>query len=582
MHTIHFRWLSNPPPAGCQILAAGSISVDADRYASMVRPSGFRPRDRCQRLALAAAILGKAPFPADDDGWSAACQTLLVPNPMPQSAPEVTIVICTYNRASLLPDAVRSARDQDWPCTILVVNDGSTDQTAQWLGTQADLRVLSHQPNRGKPAALNTAINAVETEFFLVLDDDDRLLPGSVRTLANALLQRPEAGAAWGDTIVFDDATGQAIDYRAASRLPNTKQAVLTTIPALPGATLIRTAAQSQLAAFDSRLVRGQDMDHFLRLSSLFPVVTVPLPVLLYRKHDGLRGSAAARWKKHADPQEHRRRFLACVQPVFRERWALAKPARSDAFAWALGLHQRELKAEAQRELNRWSAPFSAFEESVKKRVGHVLSAHPGGRERSVSRPPGAVPMHAPAEADRARLLVVDDGDDGALEACLLAAGEHEAVEVVVDAARDTIGGAQLFWPGHYRAAGVFAASGLVRLRLSSTPDWESPPVDAALIPPLPPASAVRALAWALGWALPSPTRQVTGSTLHPAAAACRAARGAKGAAALAPAIAVMTTLPNWAPGLWLGAQACAQAGLAEDAEKLRFSAGAAAGAAGG
>ena len=522
--------------------------------------SGFRPRDGTERILIAMYLRVGGTRPPDEDGFVTACEQVALQRPSAAGLTPVTIVICTFNRVHLLPEAVASARAQDWPVRIVVVDDGSVDGTPAWLASQPDLRVLTHTPNRGKPAALDTAIAAIDTDTFLVLDDDDELLPGSVRVLSEALAKHPEAVAAWGDTVVFDGSSGLPIEWRAATRLPMTKRAVLTTIPALPGATLVRTAAQRLAGPFDPRLVRGQDMDQFLRLSELGPAITVPLPVLWYRRHDGLRGSAAGQWRKHADPGEHRKRFLACVQPVFLERWALSRPERDEGFAWAVGLAERGLANEARRELSRWPGPYSPHEAWVAARVG---TSHP------------------PARQGPGRVIVVDDGDDGALEQTLAyhgaatgALGRRALLEVVLARPRDTIGGAQIFWPGAYRAATTMRATGSARLCLSSTPSWISPPVDATLLPPLPPGCSVRALAWALGWDLPAPSRAIHDSPLHPIAGACRDAAGRNGAAALAPAVAVMQALPGWKPGLVLGARACDSAGLVDDAASLRRAAG--------
>lgn len=520
----------------------------------MVPANGFLPRDRAERLGIAKFLVQGIGNPTDADHFVRACSALLRPGDVPAGAAPVTILICTYNRLHLLPEAVASARRQDWPVRIIVVNDGSTDGTADWLAAQSDITVLTHAPNRGKPAALDTGIDAIATETFLVLDDDDKLFPGSIRVLSQALAETPTAVAAWGDTIVFDGATGEPSDWRLATRLSMTKRAVLATIPALPGATLIRTAAQREVGKFDPRLVRGQDMDHFLRLSDRGPIVTVPLPVLLYRRHDGLRGDATARWRKHADPAEHRRRFLACVQPVFLERWARSSHDRSEGFAWVLGLAERDLPECARRELSKWEAPYTPHEAWVAKRIGS---------------PSGSASTDPTSEAF-VRLLVVDDGDDGALETTLCTHVSSMPTEVVLPAPRDTIGSAQIFWPGTYRVSSAFRAKGLVRVCLSSCPEWISPVVDAEMFPLLPPAAAVRALGWAMGWNIPDSTRDVRGSIVHPTVRACRDAATRTGSAALAPAIAVMTALPDWAPGILLAAKACEGAGLADDAAALR------------
>ena len=236
------------------------------------------------------------------------------------------------------------------------------------------------------------------------------------------------------------------------------------------------------------------------------------------------------------------------------ERWARSIPGRAEGFAWALGLAERDLPECARRELSRWEAPFTPHEAWVAKRVGS----------------PSKGASTDPATEAPMRLLVVDDGDDGALENTLCTHADAKSVEVVLLTPRDTIGSAQIFWPGVYRVSGSLRATGQVHVCLSSRPRWMSPVVDAALLPPLPPAVAVCALGWALGWNIPDSTRDVRGVCEHPTVRACRDAATRTGKAALGPAIAVMTALPNWAPGILLAAKACEGAGLVEDGAALR------------
>ena len=99
--------------------------------------------------------------------------------------PLVTVVIPTYNRVSLVGQAIASARSQSYlPLHIVVVDDGSTDATpalpAQ-MRPDPSLTVVRHDTNRGASAAKNTGLDHMpaETAFFGILDSDDELRRGS-------------------------------------------------------------------------------------------------------------------------------------------------------------------------------------------------------------------------------------------------------------------------------------------------------------------------------------------------------------------------------------------------------------------
>ncbi len=513
----------------------------------------YQPRTVQERLSIATALFEGRPPPTDTDGFGAACADVFASceREPAEGRPLVSILICTFNRAGWLTEAIDSALAQDWPVEVVVVDDGSTDDTPAVVARQGDrVGAFRHTKNTGKPGALNTGVAALRGEAFLILDDDDRLLPGAVRRLARALFADEAAVAAHGDTIVFDDESGLPVDWRTACRLPPGmwRQATLTTIPAMPGATLIRTAAQRELGPFDPGLVRGQDMDHFLRLSALGHGTTVPLPVQLYRRHDALRGREGAQWKKHRDPTEHRRRFLACVQPVFRQRWKDSVHDRAEGFAWAVGLQERELHAEAAVELAKWPLPATPRERWVRARA------------RLPNPPPAAgIPT-----------LVIDDGAEGALAALLASLPPMEALTVVAASAHDGLAACQLFWPGDYRVERPLTRrTGLVHMRLASSPEWAPPPLDASLLLPLPPADAVLTLALALGAPPPQRSRVPEGVTAHPLTRQCLLASIAPPLQAIGAAANVLQATPGWPPGRLLAARACRAAGLTQEAEAL-------------
>jgi glycosyltransferase involved in cell wall biosynthesis len=98
-----------------------------------------------------------------------------------------SVVLCTYNRADLIIDAVGRVLDQSWPdFELIVVDDGSTDQTAERLATVDDprLRVI-HRENGGLSAARNTGIYEASARLVVLLDDDDEVAPDWLSGLAS-------------------------------------------------------------------------------------------------------------------------------------------------------------------------------------------------------------------------------------------------------------------------------------------------------------------------------------------------------------------------------------------------------------
>ena len=100
-------------------------------------------------------------------------------------SPIISIIIPTYNRADTLNRALDSILKQTFGgFEIIVVNDGSTDNTYEILKNYSDTRikVISHTKNKGVTAAINTGFNSMNGEWFTLLGSDDEILPAAFET----------------------------------------------------------------------------------------------------------------------------------------------------------------------------------------------------------------------------------------------------------------------------------------------------------------------------------------------------------------------------------------------------------------
>lgn len=117
----------------------------------------------------------------------------------------VSILIPVFNRAAMLREAVASVLAQTHrPIEILIVDDGSTDDTAAVADTlgreHADVIRVFHRPNGGAGAARETARRALCGDFVQHLDSDDLLLPRKLELQVAALRAQPHCGASYGWT----------------------------------------------------------------------------------------------------------------------------------------------------------------------------------------------------------------------------------------------------------------------------------------------------------------------------------------------------------------------------------------------
>ena len=104
--------------------------------------------------------------------------------------PLVSIVTCTYNRAHLLPRAIRSVLNQTYQnFELIIVDDGSIDNTEKVVKSFEDKRIIyhKHEMNKGVLAARNTGWDLATGKYWCNLDDDDELLPEALETAVKKL-----------------------------------------------------------------------------------------------------------------------------------------------------------------------------------------------------------------------------------------------------------------------------------------------------------------------------------------------------------------------------------------------------------
>jgi GalNAc5-diNAcBac-PP-undecaprenol beta-1,3-glucosyltransferase len=134
--------------------------------------------------------------------------------------PRVSLIIPTFNRASLVSRAIDSALGQTYPdVDVIVVDDGSTDATPTVLARYAEdrrVRIIRLDRNMGVTGAKNAGLASLttETDLFGILDSDDVLTPGAIQTLVRALEGREDRFSqvfGWCRDSVSGELTGRMI-----------------------------------------------------------------------------------------------------------------------------------------------------------------------------------------------------------------------------------------------------------------------------------------------------------------------------------------------------------------------------------
>ena len=114
-----------------------------------------------------------------------------------KSAPLVSVVVDTYNHAEFIGEAITSILQQDYQLgavEVLVVDDGSRDETAKQLSAFTDRVRIVRKENGGQASALNLGVTLARGDIIAFLDGDDWWHPQKLQTVVGYLLQNPAVG----------------------------------------------------------------------------------------------------------------------------------------------------------------------------------------------------------------------------------------------------------------------------------------------------------------------------------------------------------------------------------------------------
>lgn len=207
-------------------------------------------------------------------------------NAVLSAAPMVSVIIPCYNHAHFLSEAIESVQAQTHrPTQVVVVDDGSTDDTQQVATRYADVQYI-YQDNQGLAAARNTGIRESTGDFLIFLDADDRLLPTATAAGLKCIDTHPDCAFVYGSfRWIAED--GAIIGVPAATPVDADAYRMLLrrNVIAMHGTVLYRRSALEAVGGYDPSLPACEDYDIYLRLAQQFPVACHDEAVAEYRLH---------------------------------------------------------------------------------------------------------------------------------------------------------------------------------------------------------------------------------------------------------------------------------------------------------
>jgi glycosyltransferase involved in cell wall biosynthesis len=218
--------------------------------------------------------------------------------PRPLNAEEagrslVSIVVPSYNHARYLRDAIDSILAQDYSrLELIVIDDGSTDDSPEILRSYGKRLHWELQANRGQVATLNRGWLMSKGDIIGYLSADDLLLPGAVSAAVQCLDANPDAALAYCDFNLIDPASAVVRRVRAPD-FDYRRMVVEIECPPGPGA-FFRRSAFDKAGTWNPQFKQMLDYEYWLRLGMHGRFVRIPQVLAAYRVHPGSQSFAAS------------------------------------------------------------------------------------------------------------------------------------------------------------------------------------------------------------------------------------------------------------------------------------------------
>ncbi len=207
--------------------------------------------------------------------------------------PIVSVIIPTFNTEQYIAEAIESVLNQSYQdYEVIVVDDGSTDDTPSVLDAYLDRIRYFYKQNGGPASARNLGIRHAQGEYIAFLDADDLWFPHKLETQLKVFEDSPGIGLVHSSRIYFDDRNREPERIRARAEQYNSEDA----FPYLflrnfigNSTVIVRKTCFEEVGLFDEspEFLGTEDYDMWLRISYRYPIGYVSTPLSKYRVREG-------------------------------------------------------------------------------------------------------------------------------------------------------------------------------------------------------------------------------------------------------------------------------------------------------
>lgn len=225
--------------------------------------------------------------------------------------PKVSVLMPVFNGEKYLREAIDSILKQSFTeFEFIIINDGSTDRSAEILQTYADprLRVIHNESNIGVTLTLNKGLDLARGEYVARMDCDDVSVPDRLEKQVSFMDAHPEVAVCGTYALVIDE-TGRVLRTNQVPTGRHLEVDYWRLNPIIHPSAMIRVGHLGDLR-YDGRIRYAQDFDLWLRIKAKHDLHNIPEYLLLYRRH----GDSITRSKNEAQRSSAYRIFCAHLE----------------------------------------------------------------------------------------------------------------------------------------------------------------------------------------------------------------------------------------------------------------------------
>lgn len=241
-----------------------------------------------------------------------------------EAVPKVSAVVITYNRARLIGACLESITRQTYrDFEIVVIDDGSIDDTAAVVAACAPQALYFWQENQGIPGARNRGVRESRGAYLWIVDSDDTVLEDALATEVPVLDEKPNVGLVYGQAWQVNErgeVTGLikpafARSAYVRSGLEEIRDLIFSN-HITPSTILVRKRCIEDVGPFDPEFFPiSEDLDMWIRIAKKYSIAYIDRPLANYAVHSGPTGNIYGR----TDPRTLERLRRLQLERVFED-----------------------------------------------------------------------------------------------------------------------------------------------------------------------------------------------------------------------------------------------------------------------